>query len=67
MQHFFFIEENNLKAIQRLFENKLNYQYVVLCYSDGYCDIAQYVDKYQNVKIITVQADKLDKSKELVI
>lgn len=64
--HFYFIEEEDMQAIQQLFENKINYQYYVLSISGEYCDIVQWTDKYQNVKFITVKNTSLDKRNELV-
>lgn len=65
MSHFFLIEEEHISGIQRLFQDKLDGEYFVLARSGRFTDIAQYVDKFADVKIITVPADKLDRSREL--
>lgn len=62
MSHFFFIEENLLNPIGKLFVRKNDREYVVLAQSGGFTDIAQYCSKYQNVKVVTVRTENLDSS-----
>lgn len=65
MSHFFYIEEDKLPLLEKLFKNKTDGQFGVLNYGNNFVDIAQYSDKYQNVKIITVHESKLDWKREL--
>ena len=60
MSHFFFIEEANMNLISDLFANRINDQYVILNQNNGYSDIVQYSEKYQNVKVVTVMTRNLD-------
>lgn len=61
MSHMFFITGSHIEKINMLFRMKKEGQYVVLCESNGFSDIAQWSNQYQNVKIITVPTYKLDK------
>lgn len=63
--HFFYLEENRLNGLFKLFKNKQDGQYMVLNESNGYSDIAQYSEKYQNIRIISVKTDHLKKEDEL--
>lgn len=63
--HFFFIEENHLPYILKLFSHKNNGEYVVLNESNGFSDIAQYSEKYENIRVITVPTNKLNVSDRL--
>lgn len=65
MQHIFAITEDKKMAINMLFQNKCEGEFVVLSMSNGFCDIAQWSDKYQNVKILTLPSDRLDMTMRL--
>lgn len=58
--HFFFIEDKHIAALSRLFRDAIDGAYIVLASSRDFSDIAQYSEKYQNVKVITVRTDNLD-------
>lgn len=62
MQHIFAITEKHLLGVNALAKHKLDGEFVILAYSGSFCDIAQWSDKYQNVKILTVPTSKLDMS-----
>lgn len=62
MQHIFAITEKNLVGVNALAKHKLDGEFIILSYSGSFCDIAQWSDKYQNVKILTVPTSKLDMS-----
>lgn len=64
MSHMFFIQPEQYKKIEMLFRMKREGLYVVLSSANGFSDIAQWVDKYQNVKIVTVPTYKLDPEQE---
>lgn len=63
--HFFFIEDYQVPYLTTLIQNKKNGQYVVLARSNGFCDIAQYSDKFENIKIITVREEALNPNDKL--
>lgn len=65
MQHIFCITEDKMDKVVQLSRNKLDGEFVVLTVSNGFCDIAQWSDKYQNVKIITLPYDRLNMSMRL--
>lgn len=65
MQHIFTITEDKLARVNQLARNKCDGEYVILTMSNGFCDIAQWSDKYQNVKIITLPYDRLDSTMRL--
>lgn len=65
MQHIFAITENKRDWVNKLFERKCDGEYIVLNMSNGFCDIAQWSDKYQNVKILTLPIESLDKTMRL--
>lgn len=60
MSKFFNLEAEHVNSINKLVQNKRNNEYVVLQESNGFTDIAQWSDKYQNVRIITVRSANLD-------
>lgn len=63
MSHMFFITGDKIEKVNMLFRLKREGQYVVLNEGNGFSDIAQWVDKYQNVKILTVPTYKLEQDK----
>lgn len=63
--HFFFIEEEQVPYLNTLIKNKRDGQYVILAKSNGFCDIAQYSDKFANIKIITVKQESLKPNDKL--
>lgn len=65
MAHIFAIEESKVRYIQALFSRKIDKEYIVLSSSNGWCDIAQWKDKYQNVAILTLPQSSLDPSYKL--
>lgn len=65
MQHIFAITEKHLDAVNKIASNKVEGEFTILSYSGSFCDIAQWSDKYQNVKILTVPTSKLDMSKSI--
>lgn len=60
MSKFFYIEEELIKSVNLLFRNKFDGQFVILSKGARFSDIAQWSDKYNNVRIVTVPNDKLD-------
>ena len=60
--HLFFIEQSKMQKLNNLFLDRIDGAYVVLTASNGFADIAQYVSKYDNIRIICVRADKLNPS-----
>lgn len=65
MAKFFTVQEDQVHRIGKLFENQREGEYVVLQQSNGFSDIAQYSEKYQAVKVITVPSNRLDWAKRL--
>ena len=65
MQHIFAITEKQLDAVNKIARNKFEGEFTILSYSGSFCDIAQWSDKYQNVKILTVPTSRLDMSKSV--
>ena len=63
MQHIFAITDEHLEKVNKIARNKFDGEFVILSYGGTFCDIAQWSDKYQNVKIITVPTSRLDMSK----
>lgn len=61
MAKMFCVDDYSVSQIQRLINRKVDQEYIIIQKWDKYCDIAQWCDKYQNVRIITVPADKLEK------
>lgn len=66
MAKFFNLEESAITGINRLWQRKYNNEYVVLGQANGFTDIAQYSDKYQNIRIVTVRTENLDLSSRLI-
>lgn len=62
MQHIFAITEKQLAAINEIMRNKMEGEFIILSFGGSFCDIAQWSDKYQNVKILSVPTIKLDMS-----
>lgn len=60
MAKFFNLEAEHINSINRLVANRRDNEYVVLAESNGFTDIAQWSDKYQNVRIVTVRSCNLD-------
>lgn len=65
MAKFYTLEERQVKRILTLFERKFNNEYVLLADSNGFSDIAQYSEKYQNVRLCTVRSENLDKDNRI--
>lgn len=61
MAHMFILNEKQVKLIQELLTNKFNNEYVLLNEGNGFADIAQYSEKYDNVRLVTVRNDRLTK------
>lgn len=55
----FLLNEEHLDKLYRLFDKKIDNDYVILSSNAVFTDIAQYCEKYQNVKFITVPTDRL--------
>lgn len=64
MQHMFFLNKKDILAITDLLNMKSDGVYYVLTTEKHFCDIAQYCEKYDNVKLVTVHDYRLDLSKE---
>ena len=62
MQHIFAVTEKQLDIINLIMRNKCEGEFCILSYGGSFCDIAQWSDKYQNVKILSVPTIKLDMS-----
>lgn len=60
MSKFVLVQEDDLKQMRRLFDNARDNEYVLLSESNGFSDIAQYSDKYQAIRIVTVVSKHLD-------
>lgn len=65
MAKMFCIDSQNVEQIKRLLQRKIDQEYVILSKWNTYADIAQWCDKYQNVRIVTVPLDRLDRSMHL--
>lgn len=65
MAKFFTIQSDQIRQIEKLIHNARDNEYVVLQQSNGFSDIAQWSDKYQCVKVITVPTDRLDWTQRL--
>ena len=65
-QHFFLIQDYQVKYLTMLYAHKLDNEYYVLSDNGKYADIAQYSEKYDCVSIKTVLSDNLDRNKQLV-
>lgn len=62
MQHIFAITEDHLEKVIKIARSKQEGEFVILSYGGTFCDIAQWSNKYQNIKIVTVPTSKLDMS-----
>lgn len=60
MQHIFAITESQLKKVNIIASHKFDGEFTVLSRGETFSDIAQWSDKYQNVKILTVPTQKLN-------
>ena len=65
MAKMFCVDENNVFQIGRLLKRQVDQEYIILSKWDKFADIAQWCDKYQNVRIITVPLERLDKNMHL--
>lgn len=65
MAHFIFLTEDQVNDIKTLFKNRFNNEYIVLNEGNGFSDIAQFSEKYDNVRLVTVRNDKLSKADKL--
>lgn len=65
MQKIYVLTAKDVSHIQTLMKRKCDNEYIVLKSNDGYSDICQWSDKYQNVHIATVRDDRLDESNRL--
>lgn len=60
MQHIFGITEDKFKLLPLLLTYKSDREFVILKDDGSFCDIAQWSNKYQNIKILTVRKDSLN-------
>ena len=60
MQHIFAVTENQLVAINKLARDKFDGEFTFLTHGETFSDIAQWSEKYQNIKILTVPTKKLN-------
>lgn len=60
MQHIFCITEDKFRLLPLLIQYKSDKEFVILKDDNNFCDIAQWSNKYQNIKILTVRKDNLD-------
>lgn len=65
MAHMFFLEEQKIRLLQRLVLEKIDGSYIVLQRGSDFSDIAQWSDKYQNIKFVCVRTDRLDESQRI--
>lgn len=65
MAHMFFVQAEQIRKIEEVALNRIDGQYFVIQESNGWCDIAQWSDKYQNLKILVCKRDSLDERKRL--
>lgn len=59
MAHIFAITESQLLKVNKLARDKFDGEFTILSKGDVFSDIAQWSEKYQNVKVVTVPTDKL--------
>ena len=64
-RHLFFLSKYQLVYLQVLFENRIDGQYCVLQEDNGFSDIVQYMAKWDDLKICTVQTKNLDINKRV--
>lgn len=65
MSKFIILDRDSIYNLRPLYEAKNDNAYIVLEEYNGYSTIAQYSYKYDNIKIVTVLTDNLDKNKAL--
>lgn len=65
VQHIFSITEEKFKLLPLLISFKSDNEFVILKDDRDFCDIAQWSNKYQNIKILTVRKDNLDMRYEI--
>lgn len=63
--HFFFLEQLDLIKCKQLLDESIDGLYFILSKNEKYSDIVQYSKKYDNLRVITVYSDNLDKNLEL--
>jgi len=66
IQHMFFVKKKDISGLSDLLDMKQDRAFVVLDSSNGFCDIAQYVAQYDNLKFVTVPSSKLNLEYEYV-
>ena len=60
MQHIYALKEHHLAKLKTLFVHKFEGEFFELSRANGFSEIAQWSDKYQNVKILSVPTDRLN-------
>lgn len=65
MAHMFFLEEQKIRLLQRLVKERIDGSYILLQKGHEFSDIAQWSDKYQNVKLVCVRTSQLDESQRI--
>lgn len=65
MQHIFTITEDKFKLLPLLLTYKSDKEFVILRKDSPWYDIAQWSNKYQNIKILTVHESAINLSYEL--
>lgn len=57
----FFLSKETLDGINYLFQKGTDGSYIVINEKNGFADIAQLCLDYDNVRLVTVRSDRLDK------
>lgn len=66
MAHMFFFHRSDLRNLERLINEHVDGQYFILNeYSEGWVDICQWSEQYQNVKFLVTKKDTLDERKRM--
>lgn len=63
---FYYIELDLIPKINKLSFNQIEGQYVILQEGNGFCDVAMYSSKYQNIRLFTIPKVKLDPLNKLI-
>lgn len=65
MAKMILLKQDAIESINIINKLKIDNMYVVLEEYNGFSSIAQYSSKYDTFRIVTVQSENLDRSKEL--
>lgn len=65
MAKFTIIKRDHVDQLLMLYAMRIDNSYIVIDSNNGFSTIAQYSEKYKQVKLITVPTDQLNTSLEL--